>query len=140
LIVADTNLIAYLLINGEYTEAATSIFNYDSSWAVPYLWRSEFSNILTLYLRKKLMTISQAKDIMQEAQLLIKSNEYEINPALVLDLALETGLSAYDCEYVVLAINEGLFLVTNDQKILKAKPQIAVSISDFVDDISSSAR
>ena len=131
MIVADTNLIAYLLIDGEYTKAAASIFNYDDHWVVPYLWRSEFANILALYLRKRLMSISEAKNIMQEAQLLTKGNEYEINPALVLDLALETGLSAYDCEYIVLARSEELFLVTNDQKILKANPQIAVSLADF---------
>lgn len=37
MIVADTNLIADLLIEGEHTEQAESILNTDSEWVAPHL-------------------------------------------------------------------------------------------------------
>ena len=37
MIVADTNLIAYLLINGEHTHLAEKIFQKDADWVAPLL-------------------------------------------------------------------------------------------------------
>jgi predicted aldo/keto reductase-like oxidoreductase len=46
-IVADTNLIVYLLLEGPLSEVAERIFRSDPSWTAPGLWRTEFRNILT---------------------------------------------------------------------------------------------
>ncbi|MGK7895136.1 MAG: VapC toxin family PIN domain ribonuclease, partial [Xenococcus sp. (in: cyanobacteria)] len=52
MIVADTNVIAYLFLQGERTEQAETLLLFDSEWIAPYLWRSEFRNILALYIRQ----------------------------------------------------------------------------------------
>lgn len=48
MIVADTNLIAYLWISGEKSELADQVFQKDPSWIAPVLWRSEFRNVLSM--------------------------------------------------------------------------------------------
>ena len=48
MIVADSNLIAYLLIPGDHSSLAEKVFLKDPDWAIPLLCRSEIRNILTL--------------------------------------------------------------------------------------------
>jgi predicted nucleic acid-binding protein len=127
-IVADTNLIAYLFIEGEFTKEAESIYQSDSDWVAPYLWRSEFRNILALYLRKKILSLAESKAIAESAEELFSGNEFELNSDAILDLAANCSLSVYNCEYVLLAQKLGIKLVTNDKKILRNFPDITINL------------
>jgi predicted nucleic acid-binding protein len=49
MIVADTNLIVYLLVSGEFTDSAKAVRLADSAWIAPGLWRSKFCNVVSLY-------------------------------------------------------------------------------------------
>jgi len=53
MIVADTNIITYLLLPTTYTSSVDSLYKIDPDWAAPLLWKSEFRNVLALYLKKK---------------------------------------------------------------------------------------
>ena len=132
MIVADTNLIAYFLLDGEFTSQAEAVYQKDADWFIPYLWRSEFRSILALYLQKKLIALDEAKEIMNQAELLLLEKEREVESDVVFDLVSTSGLSAYDCEYIALAKELNIPLVTSDRKILKAFEQIALSPSDFL--------
>jgi predicted nucleic acid-binding protein len=126
-IVADSNLIAYLLIRGDHTGSAEAVLVKDPHWAAPVLWRSEFRNILTLYLRQGHLDLSQALKYMNEAESLVSGREYQVPSAPVLELARDSGCSAYDCEFVHLAQELEVPLVTSDRKVLEAFPDVAVS-------------
>ena len=132
MIVADTNLIAYLLLDGEYTSQAEAVFQKDADWFAPYLWRSEFRNILALYLRKKLMSFDEATEIIVRAETLLADREREVQSATVLNLVLTSSLSAYDCEYVALARQLNTVLITSDRQIIRAFGEIAISPTDFI--------
>jgi predicted nucleic acid-binding protein len=131
MIVADTNLIAYLFIEGEFTEQAELVYQSDPDWVAPYLWRSEFRNILALYLRKKFLELEAAKAIMFQAENLLSGKEFELDSESILAQIAQSSLSAYDCEYVVLAQKLGVKLVTSDQKILRSFPAITIDTSSW---------
>jgi len=131
MIVVDTNVIAFFWMNGQYTESAKSLFNYDSDWVVPFLWRSEFRNVLAQYIRKKLLPLEQALEIMSEAENMFKEKEYAVKSLEVLDKISKSSLSAYDLEYVVLAETLEIKLVTMYKKIVKEFPKGAILLSDF---------
>jgi predicted nucleic acid-binding protein len=132
MIVADTNVIAYLLIPGARTEHAKAALLKDPHWTAPVLWRSEFRNVLAFYLWQNEFTINQALLFMQEAELLMHGEEYEVASPRVLSLTESSKCSAYDCEFVALAQELGARLLTSDTKILAEFPSTAISIAEFI--------
>lgn len=132
MIVADTNLIAYFFIQGDKTRVAEQVYHQDSDWVVPFLWRSEFRNVLALYLRQNLIALEKANGIMAEAEAYFRGRQYEVASSDVLNLAMLSSCSAYDCEYASLALFLDIPLITFDKKLLAAFPQTAVSPTDFL--------
>ncbi len=129
MIVVDTNVVASLYLPGDYTEKAEALLEHDADWAAPLLWRSEFRNILAGYMRRKTLTFEAALDLQLEAQSLLAGAEYEVDSRQVLELVRDSDCSAYDCEFVALAMALGVKLVTLDAKLLKAFPKYAVALS-----------
>jgi len=128
-IVVDSNVVAYLYLPGDYTETAEALLEHDSDWAAPLLWRSEFRNILAGYMRRKTLTFEAARDLQLEAESLLAGAEHEVDSRLVLELVRDSDCSAYDCEFVALAMTLGVKLVTMDAKLLKAFPKHAVALT-----------
>lgn len=131
MIVVDTNIIAYLLINGDQTAMAVDVARKDPEWAAPDLWRSEMRNLLSLYVRRNVFSRNAAVLIMEEALTAMQDREFDVASARVLELAEASGCTAYDCEFVSVAERLNVPLVTSDNKILAAFPSIAVSMADF---------
>ncbi len=128
MIVVDTNVIAYLYLPGDHTEKAEALLEHDADWAAPLLWRSELRNILAGYLRRKTITFESARDLQLEAESLMTGGEHEVDSRQVLELVRDSDCSAYDCEFVALAIALGVPLVTMDAKLLRAFPEHAVAL------------
>ena len=133
MIVVDTNIIAYLYLESERSSQAERLLEKDTQWSAPLLWRSEFRNVLALYIRKKELSLEEAQEIMREALMLMKGREYEVATFNVLELVASSECSAYDCEFVVLADDLRTTLVTVDKKILKEFPRIAISLDEYIE-------
>jgi len=133
MIVVDTNVICYFYLSSEYSGLAEQLFMRTSVWAAPMLWRSEFRNVLSFYARKEIITLQDAIAIFETAASLLQQNEYEINSMQVLKLSKESGCSAYDCEFVNLAQDLNVPLVTMDKKLLNAFKETAVSLQDYIE-------
>jgi predicted nucleic acid-binding protein len=132
MIVVDTNIISYLFISGDFSTQAEKIFLKDSKWAAPLLWRSEFRSVLAQYIRKGLLTLEDAIEIMESAATLMENNEFDVSSGQVLELVNASNLSAYDCEFVALAKNLGVKLVTVDLKISVRFPDCSLAIQDYI--------
>jgi len=129
MIVVDSNVLGYLYLPGEYTAAAEALLEQDSDWAAPILWRSEFRNILAGYLRRKAITFEQAVSLQREAESLLEGAEFELESHAVLELVRDSDCSAYDCEFIALAMKLDTKLVTMDKKLLRAFPKRAIALS-----------
>ena len=129
MIVVDSNVLAYLYLPGEYTTAAEVLLEQDSDWAAPILWRSEFRNILAGYIRRKAITFEQAYSLQREAESLLEGAEFEVGSLAVLELVRNSDCSAYDCEFIALAMRLDTIMVTMDKKLLRAFPKRAIALS-----------
>lgn len=132
MIIADANLIAYLLLKSEKSSLAEQVFARDAEWYAPILWRSEVRNIIVNYFRHELLALTEPQKVMEKAHALFVDREYFVTSEHVLELAASSRCTAYDCEYVALAQQFGIHLVTADTQLINAFPDIAISLEDFV--------
>src|SRR6186713_3534074 len=100
MIVVDTNIIAYLHVNGNFTSSALLLLEKDPYWIAPPLWQSEFRNALVNYVRHNLLTFENAVGLMNEALVTMQNREVTPSAELILLLAANNSCSAYDCEFV----------------------------------------
>ena len=112
MIVVDTNVVAYLLLQ-------------EPEWAAPPLWRSEWRNVVSHYLRRDLLPFSAALALTQQAEALLSAHEQPVASEQVLQLVASSRFSAYDCEFVAAAQQLGVPLVTADRALLEAFPGVA---------------
>jgi predicted nucleic acid-binding protein len=129
MIVVDSNVLAYLYLPGEYTAFAEALLQHDPEWSAPALWRSEFRNILAGYMRRKAISFEQACSLQREAEDLLDGAEFEVDSRSVLELVRDSDCSAYDCEFVALAMKLETRLVTMDAKLLRAFPKLTVALA-----------
>lgn len=131
MIVADTNLIAYIVIPGPLSSFATEVLQKDREWVAPALWRSEMRNLLLGYVRRGEMSVDEAAHRFREASTLLAKLDIALESGEVLEAAVTFHLSAYDAEFVALARYLKVPLVTSDKDILRNAAQIAISMEHF---------
>ena len=133
MIVVDTNVVAYCYVRVERSQVAQRVRLRDPAWHVPILWRSELRSALANYTRRGTMAVDDATEIMMAAEAALAGCEHFVASGAVLELAAHSGLSAYDCEFVALAQSLAVPLVTEDRAVLKACPDVAMTMEDFLE-------
>jgi predicted nucleic acid-binding protein len=131
-IVADTNLISYVLIDGEKTDLARKVWTIDPDWAMPPLWRSEFLSVLVVAVRAGALKEEQAQILLRRSHVFMSAVELEPDGERVFKLAVERNISAYDAQFVAVAEELEAPLVTADKRIIANCPDLAVSLETFV--------
>ena len=132
MIVADANLIVYLFVTGARTVEAEAVLRRDPRWIAPLLWRSEVRNALIGLVRGGLLSLEEALTVISNAERLLVGSEFAVPSSRVLLLAHRSGCSAYDCEYVALAEDLRIPLVTTDSALLRAFPGRAMPPRAFL--------
>ena len=125
MIVVDTNVVAGLWLPTTATAASERLLARDPDWAAPLLWRSEFRNVLAGYIRRGALDLSRAARIAEDAERHLSGHEYQVASHEVLQRVTRSPCSAYDCEFVALAEELDVPLLTNDRQVLSAFPSVA---------------
>ena len=132
MIVVDANLLVQYYVRGTDTAVAEAVLSRDALWIAPLLWRSEFRNALILLVRRRLVPLEDAVVVAHEAERLMAGHEHIVVAHRVLRLAADSGCSAYDCEYVALAEDLDVPLVTSDRQVVRAFPSVALTPERFL--------
>jgi predicted nucleic acid-binding protein len=130
-IVVDTSVLVCFWLPGDFAELAEAAKDKDGVWAAPILWRAEFRNVLAGYLRKRLLTEAEANAAYLNAQKDLGAQEFSVPTERIIRLVMSSNCSAYDCEYIALAQDLSVPLVTTDKQILREFPKTAVSLETF---------
>ena len=132
MIVVDANVLAGFLISSEHPPLERRVYARDPDWIAPLLIQSEFRNLLATSIRKRTIAVETAVLFMEEVEQLLEGNEFRVSSPFVLTLAARSGCTAYGCEYVALAMDLGIPLVTRDREIIAAFPSVAVDPAAFL--------
>ncbi len=132
MIAVDTNILAHFWLPSDHTQICDRLFQWDPEWIAPLLWKSEFRNVVILYLRKELIDLAEALQITEKAESQMKDREFHVNSVQVVNLAEKSDCSACDCEFVSLAEDLNIKLITMDQQILHSFPELTAKPSDVI--------
>ncbi|MBO6577077.1 MAG: type II toxin-antitoxin system VapC family toxin [Rhodothermales bacterium] len=126
MIVADASLIVPLIIQEHPNcQTAQELSRRTLSWQAPSLWKSEVLNAIRRYMVAGRLDSQFGARAMELAGLKISTDPMDPDWH-TLELAVRCGLSVYDAQYVQLARLLGHPLVTFDQRILQAAPDVAI--------------
>lgn len=131
MIAVDANVIAYLWIRGPRTAAAERVLEKDADWIAPALWRSEIRSVAAGHLRAGDLTLDACLAIIGGAEAQMRGREFDVPTEAVMDLVARSQASAYDCEYVALAMDMGVRLVSNDLALGREFPGTVVGMKEF---------
>jgi predicted nucleic acid-binding protein len=132
MIVVDTNVTAYLLIDGRHSELARSVHQLDSEWWVPAVWQHEFVNMMTNYGKFGGFSVDECIATWSDALNVLKCRIEEPDWSGVLQTAVKHGITAYDAQFIWLADAKVTVCVTEDKELVKKFPKTAISMENFL--------
>jgi len=112
------------------------LYERDTDWISEAFLLIEFSNILATYQRTGNLSRAQSESLLKEAELRLH-NLITIPNLAALKTAQRFAISAYDARFLAVAEKLGAKLVTEDNKLRAAAPELTQSLG-VVDDNSSS--
>jgi predicted nucleic acid-binding protein len=130
-VLVDTNILAYLMIEGDRTGAAQKLFERDSDWCSEAFVMVEFSNIIATYVRTGALSQPQGVRLFTEAQAFLPTL-HNVPNSQALETALQHGISAYDARFISLAAQLKVKLVTEDAKLRAAVPLWTLSLAEVL--------
>ncbi len=133
MIVADADVLAYFRLgrDAKRSRFSSRARRRDPDWYAPRLWRSEFRNVLRLYLGRGEVRYADALQYAERAEHAMRGREHDVRSRDVPALVARTGRGAYDCGCVALAEALGVALVTGDRGVARRFPETAVLLEDF---------
>ncbi|MEA1881105.1 MAG: type II toxin-antitoxin system VapC family toxin [Candidatus Marinimicrobia bacterium] len=116
-------MIVYLHIQGDGTSLAQSVYRKNPNWSLPSLWRHEFLNILSTFVKEGGMPLPHAGRIWDQAIDRFVRAEQTIHYKRALALSNAFQINTYDAQALELAQRLSITLVSENAKLKKAIPQ-----------------
>ena len=132
MIVVDSNIVAARNLTSSLTSEAKQVEEKDPIWIVPVLWRYEFQNILASAIKGKQIKPEQALNVWERVSNILIENEYEPSFSKVVDLVAQYEITAYDGQFIALALDMEIQCVTEDRELQEKFPGIAISMKEFL--------
>jgi len=132
MIVVDSNIFTARILTSSLTSKAEQVEQKDPVWVVPVLWRYEFQNILATAIKAGQIKPEQALDLLEKISKILIENECEPSASKVIDLVAQYGITAYDGQFIAVALEMGIPCVTEDRELQEKFPGIAISMDEFL--------
>jgi len=133
-IIVDTLVIASFWLPAEFSAAAVRALKKDPEWAAPFLWRSQFRNIIAARVRRREISLEMGLKFLEGAETMLKGAEFFVPYGQVTEDVQRSTLSAFTCEFVALAHDLNCPFVTLDPQTVVDFPNVARHLSDFIED------
>ena len=131
MVVIDTNILAYLLISGDRTQEAQTLFVRDSDWKSEAFLLVEFSNMLATYERQGRLSRARSEEVFLEAEARMHGL-VNLPHVTALRTAHRFAVSAYDARFLATAETFNAKLVTEDVRLRTAAPALTQSMADVL--------
>jgi predicted nucleic acid-binding protein len=128
--VVDTNIVAYLLLEGPHSAAARDLHAADDDWHSESFLMVELVSVLAKTMRIAGLSLAQSVQTLVDAQRLLLDCLHDASGRDVLEAAATFGVSAYDARFLVVARALGEPLVTEDAKLRRAAPELTCSLDE----------
>lgn len=132
MIVVDANILIYSLIQSDQSRLIQQLRAKDADWRTAALCLHETLNVLATYQRREVLTLAQCRVLLGHAERFVQMAQCEVAMDIALNLAAKFGITGYDAQYVVVAQSLNVPLITEDRKLQKAVPNLALSMRDFL--------
>ncbi|HEY2713991.1 MAG TPA: type II toxin-antitoxin system VapC family toxin [Chthoniobacterales bacterium] len=136
MLLVDTNVVAYLLIEGPLTAAARELRRLDPDWRSEAFLPIEFTNVLASSIAARRMTLGLAHDLLSKVDTLFTGKLARIDHHSVLSIAARYRISAYDARFLALANHLNRRLITEDARLRVAAPKVTRSLVDALAELS----
>ena len=130
MLIVDTKVLTYLLIEGDHTAAARLVHRRDDDWRSEAFIMIEFTNVLTASIAAGRMNLVLAQRSLAHATSLLHGKLALIPHDSVLWLAVQFRVTVYDARFLALAQQLDCRLVTEDAKLRAAAPKLTQTLAE----------
>jgi predicted nucleic acid-binding protein len=131
MIVVDASVVAFLFIEGEESATVRKLYQFDPEWVTPPILNHEMLTILAAVGTAE-GDAGAVESIWREVRGVLGSRQQVPDPVRSLRLAVESGVSGYDAQYLALASQLHLPLVSCERGLLEAFPGKVVSPQSYL--------
>lgn len=130
MLLVDTNILVFAVLDGPQTAAARALQDKDPDWRSEQYALIELSNVLATVMRVRGLALTCAETVFASGRELIASSLVTVAELDAMRMAHARRVSAYDARFLVAAQYFGVPLVTEDAKLRRAAPELTQSIDE----------